>query len=959
MTIKKVTRRHYLFQFMMLLLAISTLSACSGCSSNSADNDPDGNTSAVPQVNFTSAAITVDEGNAGVPVLRFDVHLDKAVDTDININYISMDGTATAPLDYTAANGTLIIPPGETVASIEVAINPEHCYEPDETFTLTLDSVSANAILGSSTSATGTIINDDPRRVVTIQSATQEEGDDANDMPFNVTLDSASCQDISFTYSTSNGGGLATNTTDDNDLTHQSNATLTLPAGLTQATIHIELKGDDVTENTETFTLAFSGIPDHATLTADSVTGTIIDDDGGQGTPPVADLFSILGTAMIEADSGSMPMMFTVTLQQAAAQIVTIDYITESGSATGGTAADSGVDYIDASGTLIFQPGDTEKTLTVTVIGDEIDEGNETFTVRLSNVTGLAATGTTSAQGRIEDDDQPTTPAKLSVQDASRLEGDSGTSTLEFIVTLDKVVNDIVSVQYTTTAQGDTDTSDYVDVTGTVQIAANSLSTTITVTINGDVDNETDDSFELALSNLSANAVFQNDSAIGTIINDDGLPGWQTPELLGPGWKSRMDSDAGGNAVAAWFVRDDPSKALDAIQSAHFVNGIWQQKRVIDFPEYSRASAGDLSLVTTGNGNAIVLWRSASIRGTLESSIYNATNDTWTESTISANGDYDDQKIVGNTAGEGFAVWADIGQSAGTEPKNWLARYDPVNGWDTPLQLVATDANATQTKYAQSASIDIDADGNAMAVWVQYFTDYSTVLYYRYFDAVTGTWGLALPIPNSDDPSQFNWDRGGHSIDQLSLYPNGTGDAVMLAGGRLWFYDRASRTWTNFSEDYSSNLSLGHAIDIRFVIDANDDLVLAWNEVFQNVYVRRFDNQTGRWKAPIQLTSPQSNRGIGSTDIAMDAEGNVIVVWTEDVNAASFPDPTQYRVRASRYSVTSDSWSNAEIIDDASDPERGSSDPEIAIDATGNAFAIWKYDKGDEREIGSARYVPQ
>lgn len=57
-----------------------------------------------------------------------------------------------------------------------------------------------------------------------------------------------------------------------------------------------------------------------------------------------------------------------------------VDYHTEDGTANAGT------DYIAASGTLTFQPGETECQLEVAVLDDDVFEQDEYFYVKLSNV---------------------------------------------------------------------------------------------------------------------------------------------------------------------------------------------------------------------------------------------------------------------------------------------------------------------------------------------------------------------------------------------------------------------------------------------------------------------------------------------------------------------------------------------------------------------------------------------
>ena len=89
---------------------------------------------------------------------------------------------------------------------------------------------------------------------------------------------------------------------------------------------------------------------------------------------------------------------FAVTLSRAASGPVAVAYATADGTAT------AGEDYTRTSGTLSFDPGETEKTVRVPVLDDAIDEGEETFTLRLTNASG-AVIADGEAIGTIENSD--------------------------------------------------------------------------------------------------------------------------------------------------------------------------------------------------------------------------------------------------------------------------------------------------------------------------------------------------------------------------------------------------------------------------------------------------------------------------------------------------------------------------------------------------------------------------
>ena len=89
---------------------------------------------------------------------------------------------------------------------------------------------------------------------------------------------------------------------------------------------------------------------------------------------------------------------FTVTLSRAVSQTVTVDWATADGTAT------AGQDYTAANGTLTFRPGETSKTVSITILDDSVEDDGETFTLRLSNASG-ATIADAEATGAINNDE--------------------------------------------------------------------------------------------------------------------------------------------------------------------------------------------------------------------------------------------------------------------------------------------------------------------------------------------------------------------------------------------------------------------------------------------------------------------------------------------------------------------------------------------------------------------------
>ena len=129
-------------------------------------------------------------------------------------------------------------------------------------------------------------------------------------------------------------------------------------------------------------------------FTGDPVCKTL-DEVAGGGGGGEGLLIGINNVELPEGQSGTTAFVFTVELSEPSASPVTVDFSTRNNSAVAGS------DYVAASGTLTFAPGEVTKPITVQVIGDTIAEPIEVFFVDLTNATGGASIGDPEGLGRI------------------------------------------------------------------------------------------------------------------------------------------------------------------------------------------------------------------------------------------------------------------------------------------------------------------------------------------------------------------------------------------------------------------------------------------------------------------------------------------------------------------------------------------------------------------------------
>jgi hypothetical protein len=226
------------------------------------------------------------------------------------------------------------------------------------------------------------------------------------------------------------------------------------------------------------------------------------------GTPPeiaVADL------ALDEGQAG--PTLAHVPVTLSGADAATVDFTTGDGTATAGT------DYLATSGTLTFTPGTSTQFVTVSVVGDATPEPDETFRVLLSNAQGAPIVDGVGIVTIRNDDALP----RLSVSDASTLEGNAGFFTMHFLVSLDVPPLSPVLVDFATADLTATAGVDYVPRSGILTFAPGSLTAGVTVSSIADLQVEPDELFRLLLSNPQG-AVIEDGEGLGTLLNDDELP---------------------------------------------------------------------------------------------------------------------------------------------------------------------------------------------------------------------------------------------------------------------------------------------------------------------------------------------------------------------------------------------------------------------------------------------------
>ena len=172
--------------------------------------------------------------------------------------------------------------------------------------------------------------------------------------------------------------------------------TLTLEPGATSGTISVPVKGDRLIEPNEAFTVKLSNAQG-ADLRRSSASVSVVTDDRGSA-PPAGLRMSIGSPSIVEGNTGSRSLRFTVALSAVPTSAVHVHYAAAPGSATRSS------DFSTASGTLTIPAGSTAALIAIRIKADAIVEPTETFTVALFDAVGAVIDRPTGTGSILNDD---------------------------------------------------------------------------------------------------------------------------------------------------------------------------------------------------------------------------------------------------------------------------------------------------------------------------------------------------------------------------------------------------------------------------------------------------------------------------------------------------------------------------------------------------------------------------
>jgi len=269
--------------------------------------------------------------------------------------------------------------------------------------------------------------------------------------------------------------------------------------------------------------------------------------------------------------------------------------------------------------------------------------------------------------------------------------------------------------------------------------------------------------------------------------------------------------------------------------------------------------------------------------------------------------------------------------------------------WSGPSSL--SDSISPEGTGASNPQVAMDDNGNTVIVWKQYDGSGKHQVYKSEYR--NGAW--THPADLADNISS---DGAGAALDpQVAV--NNSGDAVIVwqsVWDNIFKAEYLNGTWTS-PENLTDNISPDGtllAYPPRAAMDDNGNAVIVWRQAdgSGNYQVYKAEYRNGVWtipSSPADSISPDGTLVYDSPQVAMNNNGNAIIVWTQS-------DGSNYQVYKSEYH--NGAWTHpADLADNISPDGTDAFTPQVAMDDNGNAIIVWQQkDNSGYQQIYKAEY---
>lgn len=348
--------------------------------------------------------------------------------------------------------------------------------------------------------------------------------------------------------------------------------------------------------------------------------------------------------------------------------------------------------------------------------------------------------------------------------------------------------------------------------------------------------------------------------------------GWGTPQVIddhsGNATEPRIAVDSAGNAVAIWIRQNIVSRR--GVVAASYSAGAWSAPQDVE-GNAGNARAPQIGIDASGVARAIWIQHDGSFERVRSGRLQGGAWDMSSSSIDGGSGDAFDAQIQVFANGSALAVWSQI---SGGFPRLFHNRFNGI-GWSSADFL---DENNTSFNLG-APSLAADASGNAVVAWSQGTPTTSSTVYTRRYAG--GTWGAAEPQSTTDGAGRA----------RVAMNAGGEATVVwqesVLDGLQTWVRRRAgAAAWGTAVRLDTALGASGSQGEPQVAVDPAGNATVVWSHTLsggnhRDLYGSHHSVAAGTWSAPVLLDAVDTG-GVNSCSVAMDANGNAIVVWDQD-----------------------------------------------------------------------------
>jgi len=312
--------------------------------------------------------------------------LNKASSNDVSFHFETKDNSASDGSDYDKVDSDFTIPAGDTSIDIKIKIYGDTTEEGDEKIDIEITNVN-NADLADST-ADYTILNDDTTPKVELKDSSYTD-DEGTSFTVNYTVSQAVSGDVDIDWE------IAHDTTDDADFDNCAlSGTFTIADGTDSGSFTVDTNDDNNFGDQEHFQVKLTNVSSGtANLGSDKIQDIYINNNDSEPKATIDD-------QEVDETGDDQDVDFTISLDVAPETTVKLTAEIEHD-----TTDNDDVDPDEGDqSTITFNSGDDSKVFTVTVKGDDDEEDDETYFVKLKNADGITIDDDTG-DGKINNDD--------------------------------------------------------------------------------------------------------------------------------------------------------------------------------------------------------------------------------------------------------------------------------------------------------------------------------------------------------------------------------------------------------------------------------------------------------------------------------------------------------------------------------------------------------------------------